>query len=164
MGCDYIQCDDCGISRSEDIVHQVDIEGYDTLFICDDCLSNTAHFTAMPSEFFIAPDDAFAFCVPGYQTLEGKPLVFDSFRALSVFVGDNETNVKFGIVGDSDFLTTDLDALRLRCERKVWEQEHHHGEDNTKYVPTPAWWEMEKMRIDNRIKSLVKKRKVLEEM
>jgi hypothetical protein len=163
MGCDYIECYDCLESKEDYIVHEVNIEGYATLFFCDHCLDNPNNFTQAPSEHFIAPDDAFTFLVSSYQTLEGNQLVFESFKELVAFVGDNETSIKFCIKGDErSTLTSDIEVLRARFVRKAWASEAH-DEENTKYTPTPAWWAREKQAVQSQIESLTKRRKVLEE-
>ncbi len=165
MGRDvYIECHSCqDCQPSQDIVN-VPIQGYkEELPLCQTCLNNPVWFTQEPSEFVLVPDAAFEFHVPGYQTLDKKPVRFISLAALRTFVGKNETNISFGIVNDKDgFITTDFDALFKRCERLVWESDDHDA-DNTDFKPTAEWWRSERSRVEHEVKTWTKRRKIIKD-
>ena len=164
MGRDtYYECHTCGTCSPDHDILLLDIPNYGTLLTCRTCADCEYYFSKAPSEFVDFKDDDYQYRVPGYRTLEGKPLVFSSFKALATFIGENETKIKFGLLDAKEQqLTDNLDVLRKRCEQLTWLM-LDRDEENTVYTPTRTWWEKERERVKGEVETWTKRRKILDE-
>lgn len=170
MGVSYYKCENCEECVYEEYISPVEVEGYDSLELCQWCRDD--NMIGKPSEF--VEIDEFEFVAKQGDDVKEFKDIYD----LQEFIfGVPEDNIEshldwqFGINGlelmsanNKEEAETMFQTLLDSCRLKSWEKLERKDEENTDFYPKREWLETQLVTVTGEIENLQRKKRRLEEL
>lgn len=169
MGVVYFKCENCCQCYYGEDVHDVDVENYAVVTLCQYCRDE--NMVERPSEF--VDIDEFEFVATQGDNVQD----FKSFDELQSFILgepddgiESHTDWHFGIKGRKLYSATSKEEAEKamatfedKCRWEVWEN-LDKNEENTTYTPKREWLESELKSVSGQLEKLQNKKRRLEKI
>lgn len=152
MGVSYYKCENCQNCYYEEVIHEVTIEGYTTITLCNFCRDE--NMDKSPGECIILKGEYEFGDIKGFGNLYEHVIEDGNYTfQFDKYSPKNKEEAEAALV-----------ELEKRLIREEWEDFDHYNEDNTIFTPKRAWLEGELVNVNHQIEDYQKKKQKLENL
>jgi hypothetical protein len=170
MGVDYYKCSECGECLPSEYIDYIDIEGYETIAMCNSCRGHNMDAGPRKSLDLEDIEDIDVYFTAREKKEDSESVSFKTFEEMRAWVLEHYRSP--GCVFGKYEPTTHEEAEEMLklfeadCRQMAWEdiEKGDLNTDNTKFKPKREWLEAEHEHIVDKIDQLNCKKIKLENM